>query len=183
MTTSKADFIASVESAYKEFYGSLCYYASNYVQDTDVAQDLVQDVFVRLIENRQTFQSAIHLRNYLYLSVKNACLNHLDKENVKQQYIRQVQSTAQEAEELPDDEALIAEVYRKLKDAVDGLPPECKKILHMCYFENQNNETIAQQLSISINTVRAQKARGKQLLREKLKNLYPLIFMFPSLFQ
>ncbi len=183
MAVSKTNFIKNIEEAYKKYYGSLCYYAQNYVQDAETAQDLVQDVFVRIIETRQNFESPLHCRNFLYLSVKNACLNHLDKENVKKQYIRQAQKEIKEEEELPDDEALLAEVFRKLKQAVDKLPTECRKIFHMSYFENQDNETIARQLSISINTVRAQKARGKQLLREKLKDLYPLIFIFPGLFQ
>lgn len=182
MAGIKSDYINKIESAYKEHFGALCYYASNCIHDTEIAQDLVQDVFVHLIESQQSFQSTVHCRNFLYRSVKNACLNHLEKENIKNQYIRQTQANGNE-EELPDDEALIAEVYRKLKKAVDELPSECKKIFYMSYFENQNNETIARQLSISINTVRAQKARGKQLLKEKLKNLYSLIFIFPGLFQ
>ena len=154
----------------------------NFVRETETAQDLVQDVFVRLIEARQTFQSADHCRNFLYLSVKNACLNHLEKESVRQEWL-QSQPRAEEEAELPDEKALTAEVYRKLKQAVDELPRECRKIFYMSYFEDKSNEDIADRLAISVNTVRAQKARGKALLREKLKNLYLLIFLFPSLFQ
>ena len=99
MAVSKTNFIKNIEEAYKKYYGSLCYYAQNYVQDAETAQDLVQDVFVRIIETRQNFESPLHCRNFLYLSVKNACLNHLDKENVKKQYIRQAQKEIKEEEE------------------------------------------------------------------------------------
>ena len=60
MAVSKTNFIKNIEEAYKKYYGSLCYYAQNYVQDAETAQDLVQDVFVRIIETRQNFKSPLH---------------------------------------------------------------------------------------------------------------------------
>lgn len=180
MIAKNMDGIGGIESLYKEYYGSLCYYALNYVSDMEVAQDIVQDIFVRLIEFRQRFDTPVHGRNFLYLSVKNACLNYIEHKRSKIKYLRLHRE--ENETELPDKEALIAEVYRKLKKAVDELPPECRKIFYMSYVESQNNETIARELGISVNTVRAQKVRGKQLLREKLKHLYVLVFIFPELF-
>lgn len=171
----------NMETVFKKYYGSLCYYASHYVVDIDLAQDLVQDVFVHLIETRQVFETPVHCRNFLYLSVRNACLNSLQKNTLKERH-RQYVLENEFFFDIPDEEVLTAEVYRQLTEAVDELPGECRKIFYMSYFENKNNETIAQLLGISVNTVRAQKMRGKQLLKNKLKNLFPLIFVFPGLF-
>lgn len=181
MIVKNMDELGGIESLYKEYYGSLCYYALNYVCDMEVAQDIVQDIFVHLIEARPKFETSLHGRNFLYLSVKNASLNYIDKKRSKLKYLHLHRE--EEIIELPDDEAFIAEVYRKLKKAVDELPPECRKIFYMSYIENQSNEIIARELAISVNTVRAQKMRGKQLLREKLKNLYVLIFILPEVFK
>ena len=52
MIVKNMDELGEIESLYKEYYGSLCYYALNYVCDMEVAQDIVQDIFVHLIEAR-----------------------------------------------------------------------------------------------------------------------------------
>lgn len=49
MIVKNMDELGEIESLYKEYYGSLCYYALNYVCDMEVAQDIVQDIFVHLI--------------------------------------------------------------------------------------------------------------------------------------
>lgn len=181
MKISRAIQTDNVETVFKKYYGALCYYASRYIIDIEVVPDLVQDVFVRLLETPQSFDSTEHLRNYLYLSVRNSCLNHLHKNLLKERHERYVLENEPTAE-IPDEEVLTAEVYRRLKEAVDGLPQECRKVLYLSYFEGVRNEMIASQLQISVNTVRAQKMRGKQLLKEKLKNLLPLLLLFPELF-
>lgn len=170
------------EAIFKKYYGSLCYYATRYVVDVEVSADLVQDVFVNLLETSNSFKSAEHLRNYLYLAVRNSCLNYLHKNELKERhehYVRENEPLA----EFPDEEVLTAEVYRRLKEAVDELPLECRKILYLSYFDGVENERIAEQLQISVNTVRAQKMRGKKLLKMKLGNLLPLLFLFPELLQ
>lgn len=170
-----------VETIFKKYNAALCYYASHYITDREVVSDLVQDIFVRLIEVPQQFDSPEHLRNYLYLSVRNACLNHLQRNILKERHERYVIEN-EDTSGIPDEEILTAEVYRQLKEAVDELPGECRKILYMSYFEGEKNEVIAARLHISVNTVRAQKMRGKKLLKEKLKNLLPLLLLFPDFF-
>lgn len=173
--------VDNVETVFKKYYGALCYYASRYVTDGEIVADLVQDVFVRLLETPQSFETKEHLRNFLYLSVRNSCLNHLHKGLLKERHERYVLENEPTAD-IPDEDVLTAEVYRQLKEAVDDLPQECRKVLYMSYFEGIRNEMIASQLHISVNTVRAQKMRGKQLLKEKLKNLLPLLLLFPEVF-
>lgn len=170
-------FLYNTEVIFKKYYSALCYYASRYIDDPEVIQDLVQDIFVHLIEQSQAFETMGHLRNYLYLSVKNACLNNLRKGLLKERHIKYVQDT-QSVADIPSEEILTAEVYRQLKEAVDELPAECRKILYLSYFEGIDNEEIAQKLHLSVNTVRAQKMRGKKLLKDKLRNLLPLFFPF-----
>ena len=59
-----------VEKIFTSWYSSLCYFAFRYVQDDETARDIVQEVFVRLMEKRQAFQSEQHLKNFLYLTIK-----------------------------------------------------------------------------------------------------------------
>lgn len=166
-----------VEVVFKKYYGALCYYASTYICEEVMVQDLVQDVFVRLLEVPQRFSSIVHLRNFLYLSVKNACLNNLEKSAVQERHKQLIRKYIP-VHDFPDEEILTAEVFRRLKEAIDELPEECRKIVCLSYFDGWDNEKIATHLQISVNTVRAQKMRGKKLLKEKLKNLFPLFLLF-----
>ena len=63
--------VNDIESVFKEYYGSLCYFASKYLQDEEVIEDVVQDIFITLLEKKTQFQSVTHLKNFLYLSVRN----------------------------------------------------------------------------------------------------------------
>lgn len=64
--------------------------------------------------------------------------------------------------------------FQPAEKAIEKLPRECRKVFELCYFEGMNNEKAAQTLRISIETVKAQKKRGKQILRKNLQELYPL---------
>lgn len=71
------------------------------------------------------------------------------------------------------------EVYKEILDAVNQLPERCGEIFKLAYIEQMTNNEIAKLLSISVNTVKAQKNNAKKLLREHLKHLYPIVvFLF-----
>ncbi|MDD2242788.1 MAG: sigma-70 family RNA polymerase sigma factor, partial [Bacteroidales bacterium] len=65
-----------------------------------------------------------------------------------------------------------SEVLWEVFSKVEQLPAECKKVFKLSYLENMSNQEIADMLSISVNTVKSQKSRAKQLLKESLKGLF-----------
>lgn len=172
----------SVESIFREYYSSLCYFAIRYVEDEIAGEDIVQDIFASLLEKKVEFSSTLHLKNFLYLSVKNACLNYLRKGNAYQKYAAKIGKESQEGEEYLVQNIIATEVYRELAEAVASLPPECRKVFEACYFEGLDNEKAAQKLGISIFTVKAQKARGKKILKENLRHLFPFIALILEFF-
>ena len=88
------------------------------------------------------------------------------------------------AKNTPEDEnnffvnVVRAEVYQEIMGAIQDLPTECGRIFKLAYVEGFSNDEIATQLSISVNTVKAQKNKAKIQLREKLKGLYPVLLFF-----
>lgn len=161
-----------VEKIFTSWYSSLCYFAFRYVQDDETARDIVQEVFVRLMEKRQTFQSEQHLKNFLYLTIKNDCLNHLRNRLSREHYLSYLKHEGEQDEF--ECRMIETEIFSRLRKAIEKLPRECRKVFELCYFEGMNNEKAAQTLRISIETVKAQKKRGKQILRKNLQELYPL---------
>lgn len=176
----KEEFIYRVEDIFKEYYAPLCYFAARYVSDEIAVEDLVQDVFASLLEKKQRFESELHLKNYLYISVKNACLNSIRRGNSKERYVM-AGEVEHRVEESFVQNIVATEVYKELAAAVAALPPECRKVFETCYFEGLDNEKAAQKLGISIFTVKAQKARGKKILKENLRDLFPLIALLFNL--
>ncbi|MDE6451311.1 MAG: RNA polymerase sigma-70 factor [Odoribacter sp.] len=166
------------DSNFKRYYQRLCYFALQYVKDADVAEDIVQGIFIRLLDNKEHIKSEEHLQYYLYQSVRNACINETKSRILHSNLLEKLQK--QEAEKEEENffwQIVRTEVYQKIEKAVSELPPECGKIFRMAYFEHLENPEIAARLSISINTVKVQKTRAKHALREKLKDIYPLVTM------
>lgn len=174
------DKVNNIEFIFKEYYGSLCYFASQYLNDEETVEDLVQDVFITLLEKKMFFQSVVHLKNFLYLSIRNACLNYIRNSRSKEKYIA---SLAHEDQlENMEEGIILTEIHRELAAAVERLPEECRKVFDLCYFQGLDNESAAKELGLSINTVKAQKARGKKILKENLKDIFSLFVLFNPLF-
>ena len=171
--------VNNIEVIFKEYYGSLCYFASRFLKDEEVIEDLVQDVFITLLEKKMFFQSEVHLKNFLYLSIRNSCLNYIRSTRSKDRYIASL-AHEEQTEDL-EESIILTEIHRELAAAVEKLPEECRKVFQLC-FQGLDNERAAQELGLSVNTVKAQKARGKKILRENLKDILSLLMLLNPLF-
>lgn len=157
-----------IEQSFKKYYGALCYFASRYVvADGDAIEDLVQDCFVKLLERRLRFDSEEYLRNYLYVAVRNNCLNSIQKNKLRARHSALVQQAGEQPEETSE-EVFNTEVLRCLMARIEELPLQCRQVIRLSYMDGLDNESIAGMLGLSVNTVRAQKMRGKKLLRLSL---------------
>lgn len=170
------EYSYKVEEIFKEYYAPLCYFASKFLPDSAEAEDVVQDIFTDLMEKKRRFETILHLKNFLYLSVRNACISLMRKGNSRERYLTFFEGDQQD--ETLQQAIITTEIYKELAEAVDKLPPECRKVFELSYFQGLDNESVALRLHLSVNTVKAQKARGKKILKENLKDLYPLFLIF-----
>jgi len=160
--------MVSPKLLFEKYYVRLCDFARRILGDEDVAEDVVQDVFVAFMERRESiFLENIVIRNYLYQSVKNACLNKLRKGKVIEQF-----ESNHDFSGVDEKHALSAmihsEVVGEIHYALKKLPEGCRLIIRLGYFEGLNNPQIANELKISVNTVKSQKQRALFLLRKEL---------------
>lgn len=153
---------------YKRYYKALVCYAMRWIGSQEPAEDLVQDLFSSIWENRMTFLSITAFQSYLYNSVRNASLNYLKHQDIEAAYAQQVQenSTQAEAEEEEED-YFEEELYRQLFLLVDQLPVRCREVF-LLYMKGKKNEEIATALQISTETVKTQKKRAMQFLRKNM---------------
>lgn len=168
-----------MELYFRKYYQSLCYFAMNIVHDEHLCEDIVQEVFVRTISLQMQFDSELHFRQYIYAAVRNSCLNHLQKQG-RTVGLAEVETTDTPTAENCDNEIVRAEMIRMIRDAIESLPPRYREVFRMAYIDKMKNEEIAEALGISLNTVKVIRQRAKTRMRELLKDIYPLLFIFAN---
>lgn len=166
-----------IETCFREHYARLCYFAAKFTGDRLAAEDVVQDAFLKLWNHTGAFED-MEARSFLYTTVRNACLNLIRHGKVEQKFAATVSDAPPEEQQLGLDLLIRAEVLGQIHQAVEMLPEGCRKVLKLAYFESLKNEEIAQQLGISVNTVKTQKARALQLLRLRLTTPAYLLFLY-----
>ena len=165
---------------FHRYYQLLCYFAFTYLNNKENAEDIVQSVFTSLWTTNTTFTDEEHAKLFLYKSIKNACINELKRESLKQNVLNNI---LQQETEIDDEETAMAiirtEIYEKILRAINDLPPKCGKIFRLAYIESLKNEEIATHLSLSIHTVKAQKMNAKKNIKGKIKGFVSQLTYFP----
>ena len=161
-----------------ERYNKLIYVlAYRYLMDVDRAKDVVQYVFVRLWEYRREWNIGVSLKNFLFTMAKNYMLNLIRNENtaLEKQY-----EMAQRTSEYEDD---LVEKFKRREQmslfyqALAKLPEQKKKICLMKLQGDMSNQEIAEQLHVSINTVKSHYAEALKLLRRELLRVLMIVII------
>jgi RNA polymerase sigma-70 factor (ECF subfamily) len=177
---------------YKEFYVGLCVHARRFLGDKESAEEVVQEVFLRLWERRESLDIHETIGAYLFQSVRNASLNHLKHLQIVHKFRQDVTEQLKDAEDyytLTQENGqsiyLAKELENHIYSAIEELPEQCKAIFKMSRFEGLKNQEIANQKGVTLNTVQKQISIALEKLREilgpYLKAIVPF-FMFWRLF-
>lgn len=168
-----------VDAAYKYLYDQhyqiLCHVAAQYVKDDFLAETIVGDVIFHLWEVRETIEINTSVRSYLMTCVRNRCIDYLKSQYHK----REVAHSDTGLRDFPvlqyvkDDDYPLGKLLEKeledeIMNAINRLPDECRRVFNMSRFENRKYEEIAQELKISVNTVKYHIKHALALLHEDL---------------
>ncbi len=157
---------------YEAFYPSLCKFCYEYVNSYDTAADMAQESMVRFWNSRDTQKNIKQAKIYLYTTARNQCLNHIRHSKVVDSYEKKQKEQSDYFLNLVMEE----EVYAILHEAIDQLPHQTGNIIKLS-LKGLNNDMIADELNISINTVKSLKKSGYRLLRGALKDHYYSLFV------
>ncbi len=155
---------------YQEYYQILCSFASKYITNPEDIKDIINDIIIEFYCSHKQFPTIIALKSYLFKTIRNRCLNHLRHQEVVAEYILEYKET----EEYYEESVIKEEVYYLLNNTISSLSPVMQKIFKLS-LSSKSDEEIAQALSLTIDSVKSYKKRGRQQLREKLKGLYYLL--------
>jgi RNA polymerase sigma-70 factor (ECF subfamily) len=165
------------EKIFTLFYPALSVYAKKYIEDRAVCEDIVQDTFVSLWEDRKRLLITSSLRNYLTVSVRNHCLNFLKKEGLTRQYRESIRKETLMPDEDPDNIYTLTELYDLLDKDLAGLPDNYRIVFEMHRMEGKKHEEIAEELNLSLRTVKRYQSRAIEILKENLKDYLPLVII------
>lgn len=146
---------------YDHYYTFLCAISGEYLKDNFLAETIVGDLIFHLWEKRDTLEITISLRSYLIRAVRNRSINHLNLERERKELaFSSINETQQnklhysESLEYPLTTLLENELEKEIMQAINNLPPDCRRVFEMSRWEGKRYEQIALELGISINTVK-----------------------------
>lgn len=167
---------------FREMFSRLCLYAESIVHDSDEAKDVVQQVFVQLWMNVDSYDWTRDLQVYLFRSVHNTAMNVIRHERVRYDFLEFIQHQGEDKTnpliwEHDEQEHLI----QRVNEVVKSMPEQMREVFLLSRFAGEKSTEIADQLSLSLRTVENQLYRAMKYLHEKLdvsdkKDL--LLFLF-----
>lgn len=168
--------LQAFENLFREYYPLLCHYALRFVKDTDQAEEIVQELFCQLWENRKDLKIHTSLKAYLYKATYFNSLQVLRKRGVKTQYEEYIKNNKPE-NSFPIDSVEEKEIYNIVTRTLSNLPDRCSQIFKMSRFEGLKYQEIADKLSISVKTVEANMGKALKAFRKNLKDYVGIIVL------
>ncbi|CAM3361746.1 RNA polymerase sigma factor [Zobellia roscoffensis] len=169
-------FIYLVDHYNKRLYG----YALSLTNNHALAEDILQNVFLRTWEQRKKISITASLQNYLFKSVHNEFINQYKKKR-STMVLEQKYFNALDRATAAHDDVSLEKVISKIKKEIQKLPPKCREVFLLSRNEGLTNLEIAHHLNVSIKTVEAQITKAFSVLRKKLGTDYRsmLFILFP----
>ena len=161
------------EEVFKTHFKNLHAYACTILKDGSDAEEMVQQVFYKIWEKKINLDIHTSIKAYLYRSVHNECMNHIKHQKVKT--VHQQHAMRQDKQEVDPAQQLTGnELEKKIIDALNELPEQCRTVFQMSRFESLKYQEIAFQLGISVKTVEAQMGKALKRLRVSLVEYLPI---------
>lgn len=176
--------VKAFEQLYSSYYVYLCAVAVKYVFHAEAAQEIVNDVFLNVWNNKTELIYPVN--SYLIRAVKNRCINYITRRRMMEVPLTDVQEqllTIQEEQiALERDEHPLSyledkEFEQLIYDAIQALPPRCRSIFEQYLYQNKTYEEIARDNNIATSTVRVQIKLGLTRIKDVLGHIYPLFLL------
>ena len=166
---------AGCELLFRRYHRALCSHAMRFVYSREMAEDVVSDVFCKIWKNSSFESVTSSYRYYLFRSVRNEAYSHLRDEFSKLDSLETSQLPAAPAAQRPDHITQFEETYHRVKELVEQLPPQCRKVFLMSRFEGMSYKEIAEQLGVSVKTVDTHLVKAVKLVRGGLTDYLTLL--------
>ncbi|MGL5682888.1 MAG: RNA polymerase sigma factor [Marinifilaceae bacterium] len=164
MQLNHADFCR----LFKLHFNELMRFVVSYVNDVDIAKDIVHDVFLQLWNNRKQMDVSYSLKTYLFTLCRNRALNYLKHEKIVRDHEERLSEWFANENNIVDEEEF-EQKYLQIKRSLETLPQKQHEVLYKFYVDGDTYAQIADKLNINVSTVKTHLSRGIEKLKEKFR--------------
>ncbi len=166
------------DGVYRYYSRPLQHFASSYVQNLGVAEELVSDCMLKLWNNREHIKSEGQIKAFLYIATKNACIDSIRSRRMAPMEAMPNDDDYAFTSQEPDvyNRILYAELLQQVEEAVDTLPPAQQAVFRMSFLEGKTTEEIAAETGMTQSSIFSQKSKAVATLRKLLS--HNLLFLF-----
>ena len=151
---------------FKSYFQDLMRFVCSYVNDEEVAKDIVHEVFFALLRNKKRLDVSYSMKSYLFTLARNYALNYLKHLRVIAMNEREVSDLLENAgEEL----GVYEERLNRLNEKLAELPEKQREVLMKCFVEGRKYKDVADEMEISVNSLKTHISRGLKFLRNELR--------------
>lgn len=172
--------VAAFDSLFDGYSQRLFGFALKYFKNETDAEELVQEVFVKVWENRQRLKSELSFKSYLFTIALNQIRKHFNKKATSLRYLESLQNDPEFSDQVPTDE--YETTLRQIYLLIDQMPERRREIFTKSKLEGKSSKEIAAELNISPGTVDNQVSEALRFIRSRLKTENFGLLLFVALY-
>ena len=167
------------KTLYNRYSKKIYFFSLRYLSDNVEAEELVQSVFINIWVNRESLDSTISVKGYIYKAAVNYIYNYLKKKAIRARFVESEICKGEKHSNLTYEQVFLHDLERSISSFVETLPSQQQKIFQLSRFEGLKHEEIAQKLDLSVRTVENQMYRALKILKNHLKaEIFVLLMLF-----
>lgn len=152
------------------YYKDMVLFGMNFTRDKEIAEEIVQEAFVKLWDERRSIIVDKSIKSYLLRCVQNRCIDWIRHKKIRQKYLEEASATLETFEYNTDNYVLDSELKDLLKAALGKLPPEIYEAYCLSRHKGLKYKDIATTMKVSVRTVEVRIGKALSSLREELKD-------------
>ena len=165
---------------FDKYYQGLCVYAYKMVLSRSPSEDIVQDFFIKLWEDRKFLNIESSLKSYFLRSIHNRCLDFLAHQNITETH-RTYRLNHLSQEDIQEYPLLDFELEQRLQKAIESLPDGIRETFIMSRVEGLSYQEIAKRENVSVKAIEYRISKALSLLRNDLREYLPLALLLYTL--
>lgn len=174
--------VAAFDSLFKVYSPKLYGFALKYFKNELDAEELVQEVFVKVWENRLTLKSELSFKSYLFTIALNQIRKHFNKKATSLRYLESLQNEPEFADNQTINDDNYETALVEINHIIERMPPRRREIFTKSKLEGKSSKEIAAELNISAGTVDNQVSEALRFIRTQLKSESMVLVLFAVLF-
>ena len=182
MQEIKADNMFAFDALYKKYSKKLYKFGYSILKSPEESENLMQDVFLNLWENRHKVEKDSSIKSYIFTIAYNSAISVIRKKAKESQFVEYLKSLQQINIEPVNVELEYNELTKKLDEIVKALPQRQKEVYLMHKVDGLKYSEITERLHISVNTIENHMSRALKTIRKKLGNYSVIAILFFYLF-